>query len=83
MLATSRDAPSGTVPAGATPTSDRARLSAASTLTIRSTHADALVTSAIASVVTPQRSSDGKEHRFVLALQVDVEAQGVAVGRGQ
>src|SRR6202521_3505719 len=64
-------------PAGMTPIRDSARANAASTSSIACTQARSDTVSIINSVLRlgPKSASDGKEHRFPLALQPDVEVQ--------
>src|ERR1700738_381888 len=66
--------------AGMTPIRDSARASAASTSSIACTQARSETVASITSVLRlgPKRASDGKEHRFPLALQHDVEVQHTA-----
>src|ERR1700737_2383193 len=65
--------------AGMTPIRDSARANAASTSSIACTQARSDTVTSINSVLRlgPKSASDGKEHRFPLALQPDVEVQHV------
>src|SRR2546423_9446723 len=64
-----------------TPRRDSTRASATSTSSIAWTQARSETVSRILSLLRlgPNRSSDGKEHRFVVALQPDVKAQYLPV----
>src|SRR5437764_12221595 len=61
-----------------------ARASAASTSSIACTQATSETTAAIRSLprLGPKSRSDGKEHRFLLALETDVEVQHAAITPG-
>src|SRR5947209_6857645 len=69
-------------PSGMTPTCSSAEASASSTRRKAAIHACPLVAASIAGVDERNRSSEGKEHRFAVALQADVEAIAVAATFG-